>query len=82
VDEGTTNVIEGASTERSPQDMATEIITVSVKPGMEEAYRDWVERIRLMEAKFPGHQGLSCSPRSLGYRMIGSRCCGSILQSI
>jgi hypothetical protein len=42
--------------------MATEIITVSVKPGMEEAYRDWVERIRLMEAKFPGYQGLELQP--------------------
>ena len=62
VDEGTTNVLEGASTERSPQDMVTEIITVSVKPGMEEAYRDWVERIRLMEAKFPGYQGLELQP--------------------
>ena len=46
VDEGTTNVIEGASTERSPQDMVTEIITVSVKPGMEEAYHAWVDRVR------------------------------------
>jgi antibiotic biosynthesis monooxygenase (ABM) superfamily enzyme len=33
--------------------MVTEIITVSVKPGMEEAYRDWVDRIRQVEAKFP-----------------------------
>ena len=82
VDEGTTNVIEGASTERSPQDMVTEIITVSVKPGMEEAYRDWVERIRLIEANSRDIRGLSCSPRSPGYRMVGSRCCGSILQSI
>jgi antibiotic biosynthesis monooxygenase (ABM) superfamily enzyme len=62
VDEGTTNVIEGSSTERSPQDMVTEIITVSVKPGMEEAYRDWVERIRQMEARFPGYQGLELQP--------------------
>ncbi len=62
VDEGTTNVIEGASTERSPQDMVTEIITVSVKPGMEEAYRDWVERIRQVEARFPGYQGLQLQP--------------------
>src|ERR671916_3432010 len=61
-DEGTTNVIEGASTERSPQDMVTEIITVSVKPGMEEAYRNWVDRIRQMEAKFPGYQGLQLQP--------------------
>jgi uncharacterized protein len=62
VDEGTTNVFEGSSTERSPQDMVTEIITVSVKPGMEEAYRDWVDRIRQVEARFPGYQGLELQP--------------------
>jgi uncharacterized protein len=55
-------VIEGASTELSPQELVTEIITVSVKPGMEEAYRDWVDRIRLVEAKFPGYQGLEVKP--------------------
>ena len=62
VGEGTTNVIEGTSTERSPQDMVTEIITVSVKPGMEDAYRDWVDRIRQVEARFPGYQGLELQP--------------------
>ena len=62
VNEGTTNVIEGASTEPSPQDMVTEIITVNVKPGMEEAYRAWVDRIRQMEARFPGYQGLQLQP--------------------
>ena len=62
VDEGTTNVIEGTSTDTSPHDMVTEIITVSVKPGMEEAYREWVDRIRQMEARFPGYQGLQLQP--------------------
>jgi uncharacterized protein len=62
VDEGTTNVIEGANTELSPNDMVTEIITVSVKPGMEEAYSAWVDRIRQMEAGFPGYQGLQLQP--------------------
>ncbi len=62
VDEGTTNVIEGTSAEHSPQDMVTEIITVSVKPGMEEAYRAWVDRIRQMEARFPGYRGLQLQP--------------------
>ena len=62
VDEGTTNVIEGTSTEPSPHDMVTEIITVSVKPGMEEAYHAWVDRIRQMEATFPGYQGLQLQP--------------------
>jgi antibiotic biosynthesis monooxygenase (ABM) superfamily enzyme len=62
VDEGTTNVIQGTNTELSPHDMVTEIITVSVKPGMEEAYRDWVDRIRQVEARFPGYQGLQLQP--------------------
>jgi uncharacterized protein len=62
VDEGTTNVIEGTSTDVSPHDMVTEIITVSVKPGKEEAYHAWVDRIRQMEARFPGYQGLQLQP--------------------
>ena len=60
--EGTTNVIEGSSTELSPHEMVTEIITVSVKPGMEEEYHAWVDRIRQMEAKFPGYRGLQLQP--------------------
>jgi len=62
VDEGTTNVIQGANTELSPHDMVTEIITVSVKPGMEEAYHAWVDRVRQLEARFPGYQGLQLQP--------------------
>ena len=62
VDEGTTNVIEGTSTDASPQDMVTEIITVSVKPGKEEAYREWVDRIRQIEVRFPGYKGLQLQP--------------------
>jgi len=61
-DEGTTNVIQGTNTELFPHDMVTEIITVSVKPGIEEAYRDWVDRIRQVEAKFSGYQGLQLQP--------------------
>ena len=61
MDEGTTNVIEGAPSD-SPRDMVTEVITVSVKPGMEDAYRAWVDRIRQMEAIFPGYQGLQLQP--------------------
>ncbi len=62
VDEGTTNVIQGSSAEPSPHDMVTEIITVSVKPGKEEAYREWVDRIRQVEARFAGYQGLQLQP--------------------
>jgi uncharacterized protein len=62
VDEGTTNVIEAQSTELSPHEMVTEIITVRVKPGKEEAYHAWVDRIRQMEATFPGYRGLQLQP--------------------
>ena len=62
VDEGTTNVIQGSNTEPSPHDMVTEIITVSVKPGMEESYHAWVDGIRQLEANFPGYQGLQLQP--------------------
>ena len=62
VGEGTTNVIEGQSTELSPHEMVTEIITVRVKPGKEEAYHAWVDRVRQMEAKFPGYRGLQLQP--------------------
>jgi hypothetical protein len=62
-DEGTTNVIEGSNTALSPQDMVTEIIPVGDKPGMEEAYRAWADRVRQMEeARFPGYQGLQLHP--------------------
>src|SRR5918997_4849147 len=53
VDKGATKVIKGTSTDTSPHDMVTEIITVSVKPGMEEAYMALVVHIRQMEAR-PG----------------------------
>ena len=62
VGEGTTNVIEGQSMELSPHEMVTEIITVSVKPGKEEAYHAWVDCVRQMEAKFPGYRGLQLQP--------------------
>ena len=62
LDEGTTNVIQGTSSELSAHDMVTEIITVSVKPGMERAYREWVDRIRQVEAGFAGYQGLQLQP--------------------
>jgi uncharacterized protein len=82
VDEGTTNVIEGSDTELSSQDMVTEIIKVGVKRDVEEAYRAWVDRVRQMEARFPGYQGRQLQPPSQGCKTIGSRCYASIPWSI
>ena len=73
VDEGTTNVIEGASTEPSPHNMVTEIITVSVKPGIEERTVTGLTASGRWRLSFRGIGGC---------RMTGSRCSASILRSI
>ena len=35
----------------------TEVITTVVKPGQEEAFRRWAERIQQGQARFPGYMG-------------------------
>lgn len=41
--------------------VATAIMT-HVKPGMEEAYREWEFRVKLAQAKFPGYRGAYYQP--------------------
>lgn len=36
---------------------ATEVIATAVKPGFENAYREWAARIHAAEARFPGYRG-------------------------
>ncbi len=35
----------------------TEVFTTEVKPGQEEAFRQWAERIQSQQARFPGYMG-------------------------
>lgn len=35
----------------------TEVFTTIVKPGQEEAFRNWAERIQQLQAQFPGYAG-------------------------
>lgn len=50
-------LIGGAATEFYVQNSATEVIVTEVKPGKEEAYRDWAARIDKIESTFPGFRG-------------------------
>jgi antibiotic biosynthesis monooxygenase (ABM) superfamily enzyme len=36
----------------------TLVITHSIKPGMEDAYERWLEKIMPVAARFPGHRGV------------------------
>ncbi|HVE15891.1 MAG TPA: antibiotic biosynthesis monooxygenase [Chthoniobacterales bacterium] len=40
----------------------TEVIFSKVKPGMEDAYREWSVRIQAAQAKYPGYQGMYLQP--------------------
>lgn len=40
----------------------TEAIFSSVKPGMEEAYREWTFKIQAAQAKYPGYRGTYLQP--------------------
>ncbi len=40
----------------------TEVIFSKVKPGMEDAYREWSVRIQAAQAKHPGYQGMYLQP--------------------
>jgi uncharacterized protein len=40
----------------------TEVIATLVKPGLENAYREWAARIHAAEAQFPGYRGSFLQP--------------------
>jgi len=44
----------------------TEAIFSSVKPGMEEAYREWTSKIQAAQAKYPGYRGTYIQPPTSG----------------
>lgn len=55
------SVSEVAATEAQGSSV-TEAIFSSVKPGMEEAYRDWTFKIQAAQAKYPGYRGTYLQP--------------------
>jgi uncharacterized protein len=61
-----TQLVGGAATEFYVQNSATEVIVTEIKPGKEDAYRDWAGRIDKIESSFPGFRGSYVQPPGPG----------------
>jgi antibiotic biosynthesis monooxygenase (ABM) superfamily enzyme len=55
------NVVESDSG-ASPQQQVSAVITETIKPGQEEAFRAWNQRIMAAEAQYPGFAGHKLNP--------------------
>jgi antibiotic biosynthesis monooxygenase (ABM) superfamily enzyme len=45
-----------------PAGDVTEVIFSRIKPGMEDAYREWTARIEAAQARYPGYRGMFLQP--------------------
>jgi uncharacterized protein len=45
-----------------PGSNVTEVILSKIKPGMDDAYREWAVRIQAAQAKYPGYRGMYLQP--------------------
>jgi antibiotic biosynthesis monooxygenase (ABM) superfamily enzyme len=45
-----------------PAGDVTEVIFSRIKPGMEDAYREWTTRIQAAQARYPGYRGMFLQP--------------------
>ena len=46
----------------NPSGDVTEVIFSRIKPGMEDAYREWTTRIEAAQARYPGYRGMFLQP--------------------
>ena len=51
----------GEAAVQPPGDV-TEVIFSRIKPGMEDAYREWTTRIEAAQARYPGYRGMFLQP--------------------
>lgn len=49
-----------------PDTNVTQVILSKIKPGMEDAYREWSMRIQQAQAQYPGYRGTYIQPPSSG----------------
>jgi len=45
-----------------PTGDVTEVIFSRIKPGMEDAYREWTTRVEAAQARYPGYRGMFLQP--------------------
>jgi len=55
-------VAHGAEAGLQPAGDVTEVIFSRIKPGMEDAYREWTTRIEAAQARYPGYRGMFLQP--------------------
>jgi uncharacterized protein len=58
--------IEMEAREAGPDGGVVEVIVTKVRPGKEEAYRNWETRIQQAQSKFPGYKGSYVQPPIAG----------------
>jgi uncharacterized protein len=64
--EGTGELEEAAAPDLHAQSSVTEVITTHVSSGMTTAYLDWLAKIQLAQAQFPGYRGAYLQSPSQG----------------
>lgn len=55
-------VAQGGEASVEPTGDVTEVIFSRIKPGMEDAYREWAARIEAAQARYPGYHGMFLQP--------------------
>lgn len=55
-------VVKQSDEGRQPDTSVTEVIFSKIKPGMEDAYREWTSRIQAAQARYPGYRGTFSQP--------------------
>jgi uncharacterized protein len=60
--DGASRVNQSETAEHQANATVTEAIATFVKPGFEDAYRDWAARTHAAEAQFPGYRGGCLQP--------------------
>ena len=55
--------------------VVTEVVTTYVKPGKDQEYQAWAEKIHQAEAQFPGYRGAYLQPPPPSASTIGQRWC-------
>jgi antibiotic biosynthesis monooxygenase (ABM) superfamily enzyme len=55
-------IAQGDEPSVQPAGDVTEVIFSRIKPGMEDAYREWATRIEAAQARYPGYRGMFLQP--------------------
>jgi uncharacterized protein len=55
-------IVQGSEAGVQASGDVTEVVFSRIKPGMEDAYREWATRIEAAQARYPGYRGMFLQP--------------------